>query len=508
MWVPYELMTLGTALSEAGYEVQLLDERVTEDAAMMAAKRAGEALFVGVSSRPGDQVVRALELFELMKNRFPMTPTVWGGWFPSSFPHECIQLDNVDYLVRGAADESIVQLAESLRKNWGNVEGIAGVNSARHGYPPCENPRRPLSDINKTPEVDWTLFPMEYYVTDDGCISHYTSRGCPGSCRFCGVPRLYPAIWSGYSAERVIRDIVYFVRELGVRIVKFQDVDVFADVERISDICRGLLEEHLKIRWIADLRVANAIKFSDEAWRLIRESGCSELELGAETGSDEQLAMIFKECTRQEIVAVVEEIVAHKIFARVNFVLGFPGETKEQLRDTLSLIEELAQLGEYVRFHFYRFAPSPSTRLGKGVWAKSSMRHNGDVPRTVETLNDIAQSYQNPRMFWLKRDVERSIRNLFEIDLPLAYYKAERPLDGWKKRLMRVLMWVAKKRLRFGFTGLRFERRVLRLAKVALPMSREFEWAENETSAKLAARAADAMIPIRRDDAFQSATNS
>ncbi len=397
MWVPYELMTLGTALAKSGYEVQLLDERIIEDAHKIAALRMSEALFLGICSRPGDQVARAIELFTLAKDIFPLTATVWGGWFPSSFPEECLALPQVDYVVRGAADESIIELAHCLRTKYGDITGVSGVSSARHGYPAIHNPKRPLADINKTPLINWKLFPMGNYVTPDGCMSHYTSRGCPGNCRFCGVPRLYPAIWSGYSAERVVDDVRYFVQELGVRILKFQDVDVFADTERILSVCRGFIRESLAIRWIADLRVANAIEFDDTTWRTIADSGCCELELGAESGSEEQLSAIFKECTVNDIFEVVEKITNHGIHARVNFVLGFPEEGYDDIHQTLDLVQRLEKLGDLVRFHFYRFAPSPTTRLGKRVWMTLGPRHDGKLPATVSEINAIAMSYDQPK---------------------------------------------------------------------------------------------------------------
>ncbi len=488
VWVPYELLTLGTALSHAGYEVQLLDERLVDDAVQVAARRAEEALFIGVSSRPGDQVVRALELFHGVKERFPRVPTVWGGWFPSSFPRECIAHKNVDYVVRGAADDAIVELAERLRLHNGDVTGIAGIESARQGFPACHNVKRPLTDINRTPQVEWRRFPMELYVTADGCISHYTSRGCPGNCRFCGVPRLYPAIWSGYSTDRMLGDITYFVENLGVTLVKFQDVDFFADVDRVRTFCKGLLSAGLKIRWVADIRVACAAHFDEEFWELLAAAGCCELELGAEAGADSQLEAVFKECCREEIIRVVKNTVAHGIHARVNFVLGFPGETPTLLQESLNLIGELARFGPGVRFHFYRFAPSPSTRLGRQVWIRKSERHSGRAPESIQELNSIAVNYQNPDMFWLSADMEDLIRETFEIDLPLACYNPARLHGGWRRILLKCLGIWARMRLRFGWESWRFERPLLRLTRMTLPMSREFDWAADEAEAKELAR--------------------
>ncbi|HGY92262.1 MAG TPA: B12-binding domain-containing radical SAM protein [Planctomycetes bacterium] len=473
LWLPYEIMVLGTALSEAGYAVRIVDERGDPTAIAGLIDEARDALFVGVSSRPGDQVIRALEIFRLLEDHHSAVPAVWGGWFPSSFPDACLAVPEVDFVVQGAADTSIVALAERLRLQDGDVTGVPGLNGCLPDRPVVRNPRRRLEDIDATPRVDWSRFPISDYVTPDGCLSYYTSRGCPGRCRFCGVTRLYPASWTGYSPERVLDDLEVFARRFGVRIVKIWDVDFFGDVDRALAICRGIVERGLPIRWIADIRAAAAATLTEDDWRLIAAAGCAELELGAETASESQLESIFKECGLDEIRRSVAAIVRHGIAARVNFVLGFPGESRATLKQSLAMIDELQRLGALVRFHFYRFVPSPSTRLGHQVWSMDEREHDGRIPEDVESLNAIALGYHRQTMFWIEENLERDILRWLGLFLPLGYYLGFNPGTS---PIVRGLAAIARARVRRGISALPIEALLLKLLRVQIPITREFEW--------------------------------
>ncbi len=485
LWLPYEIMVLGTALSEAGYAVRVVDERADPHAIEGLVDEVKGALFVGISSRPGDQVIRAMEIFRLLEDHHSEVPAVWGGWFPSSFPDACLAIPEVDFVVQGAADSSIVTLAERLRLHDGDVSGVPGLNGNLPGRPVVRNPRRRLENIDATPRVDWSRFPIADYVTPDGCLSYYTSRGCPGRCRFCGVTRLYPASWTGYSPERVLDDIEVFAHRFGVRILKIWDVDFFGDVDRALAICRGIVERGLQIRWIADIRAAAAATLTEDDWRVIAAAGCAELELGAETASETQLESIFKECGLEEIRKSVTAIVGHGIAARVNFVLGFPGESREPLKLSLSMIDELQQLGKLVRFHFYRFVPSPSTRLGHQVWSLDEREHDGRIPDDVVSLNEIALGYHRQTMFWIGEDLERRILRWLKLYLPLGYYLGFNPGTG---RIVRGLAAIARARVRRGVSALPFEAMLLKILRVRIPMTREFEW-------EVSLAAANAVMP-------------
>lgn len=482
VWLPLEVMTLGAALREAGYAVRIIDDRVEDDAESVLLTEAADALFVGFSARPGDQVFRSMEMMRLCRAAHPDSKIVFGGWFPTSFPDAAMQIDDVDIVVRGAADRSIVDLADRLR-DGASLVGVDGVLARENGNL-LKNPRRALENIEETPRIPFDLFPVDRYITADGAVNLYTSRGCPGMCRFCGVPTAFPGAWTGLPASRVVDDIEYMYREHGATIFKTLDTDFFPDHDRAKEICRAIIERKLDIQWIADVRVRDIVAFDDEMWDLLKRSGCVELETGGESGSAERLEDMIKECEVEDVYEAARRVVGHGMTARFNFILGLPRERSRDLLKTLRLMRRIQSLGDRIKMQFYRFTPSPTTRFGAEAWSMKTRGHDGQIPRSVEQINAIPINHDEQSMFWLSEPHERKIKRLYYLYLPLVYYLrgpiANGNLKGvraWAARLVRAL---AALRTSTGWTALPFERLLARWIGMRLPRTREFEWKQDD----------------------------
>jgi len=477
VWMPLEIMTIATALWKAGYRVRALDERLQPDAEALLLREAKDALFVGLSARPGDQALRCGELCHALKRRYPALPIVLGGWFPSVFPHACLGVEPLDIVVMGQGDTTVVEIAERLRAGR-DMTGLPGV-LARSGGGVIENPRRPLEDMNETPRIPFDRFPVQQYVTRDGCLNYYTSRGCPAACRFCAVPAAYPRQWSGYSADRVLDEMEYLATRHGVKIFKLLDTNFFPDIERARAICQGLIDRRLDIRWVVDGRVHEFVRFDEAMWDLLARSGCCELETGGEAGCNEQLARIHKECTTAEIHEAARLTVGHGIAFRVNFILGLQGQTRPELLAMLRLVERLQALGERVKMQFYRYTPIPATELGIETWSLARRGHDGSVPRDVESIIRIPINHDEADLFWLSPAQERRVKRMYYFYLPLVYYLRNGEAAGPRGWALRRLAALARLRARHGFTAFPFERWICKWIQPTLPRSREFAWQQD-----------------------------
>jgi radical SAM superfamily enzyme YgiQ (UPF0313 family) len=474
VWMPLEVMTIATALWKAGYRVRVLDERLVPDAEAYLLREAKDALFVGFSARPGDQVLRTGELCFALKRRYPALPIVLGGWFPSVFPQACLGVDPLDIVVMGQGDVAVVEIAERLRAGR-DMSGLPGVLARTDGRV-IENPRRPLEDMNDTPRIPYDRFPVQHYVTRDGCLNYYTSRGCPATCGFCAVPAVYPRQWTGYAAERVLDEMEYLATHHGVKIFKLLDTNFFPDLDRARAICRGLIERRLDIRWVVDGRVHEIVRFDEAMWDLLARSGCRELETGGEAGCDEHLSRIRKECTVAEIHEAARLTVGHGISFRVNFILGLEGQARSELLAILRLAERLQALGERVKMQFYRYTPIPVTDLGHETWSVVRRGHDGSVPRDVESIMRIPINHDEADLFWLSPSQERRVKRLYYLYLPLVYYLRDGAHSGLKGWGLRGLKACARYRVRHGVTAFPLERWLLKWIQPDLPRSREFEW--------------------------------
>ena len=477
VWLPMEVMTIATALWDAGYQVRILDERMEPQAEEILLKEAGEALFVGSSARAGDQVFRTIELFCNLKHHSPHVTTVFGGWFPSTFPKMCLDIGPIDITVMGQGDNSVVELADRLRQGKG-LKGLDGVCAKSNGEI-IENPYRAFEDINETPRIPFDRFPIEQYVTSDHCVSYYTSRGCSGKCLFCAIPALYPELWSGYSAERVLDDMELLAQRFGVRIFKIHDTNFFPDFDRVRSICRGLIERNLNVRWVVDVRIYDILRFDDEMWDLLARSGCAELETGGETGSNRMLECVEKECRAEDIYQTALLSLNHGITIRFNFILGLYGESRKDLLATLRLIDRLQALGEQVKLQFFRYTPNPVTELGAATWKSKSRSHSGVIPRDIESIIKIPINEDRAELFWLSPAQERRVKRLYYFYLPLVYYYRGKGRSCIRRWILKRLIDLARFRVRRGITVFPFEQWFWEKYKGPLPKTREYEWQQD-----------------------------
>lgn len=167
------------------------------------------------------------------------------------------------------------------------------------------------------------------------------SRGCPYRCGFCCSPgprRLH-------SASFVFNQILDLNKRYGIRQFVFFD-PLFAtsnkvEQERVKELCKMICNSGLDIRYIIDIRADVILELSDELLALLMRSGCAEFNLGLEKGSDRMLQKMVKGMTIKDHHDAVTKLrrvaksVKRNIIINGTFILGGPGETKGDIRETL-----------------------------------------------------------------------------------------------------------------------------------------------------------------------------
>src|SRR3989338_769989 len=137
----------------------------------------------------------ALRHAKTVKNIDPSIRIVFGGPHPTVVPEECLRSE-VDYVVRGEGEFTMLELCQSIEKGK-SPKGIKGVSYKSTGKI-VNNPARELiEDLNELPFPARDLFPLDRYVSPTtkalvlgkGFGGEYTemisSRGCPYNCTYC-----------------------------------------------------------------------------------------------------------------------------------------------------------------------------------------------------------------------------------------------------------------------------------------------------------------------------------
>jgi radical SAM superfamily enzyme YgiQ (UPF0313 family) len=447
--LPLALVHLGSLFRDR--RVDIVDGRVDVAPEARVAELARDALCLGVTVLTGAPILDALRVTAAARADRPDLPVVWGGWHPSLLPEQCLASGLVDACVNGQGERTLVEIVSAL-ESGASLEGVPGVVFRRNGDV-VRNAPRPFEDVNGFPPADFGLLDMERYFHFRGVrrLDYCSSQGCPFQCAFCADPMVYRQRWSGLAPERVVAELAEHVRRYRLSEVFFNDDNFFTDLRRAEAICRGLLDGGVRIRWFGTGRADLLRRLTEGQLRLLKESGCRKVNVGAESGSPRLLREIKKGTLVEEVLETAEKLHRHGIGARFSFIAGFPREPPESLAETYRAAKAIREIDGEFETPIYFYAPYPGTELAARMPALGFT-----PPERLEGWEEVDLDHSigpwiSPRVrTWVPR---------YNFYLRHGY---QRPGRSWPRRALHAL---ARVRCRADFYGLDLERRAVEMAK-------------------------------------------
>jgi anaerobic magnesium-protoporphyrin IX monomethyl ester cyclase len=366
---PEGLLAVAAVPVDKGYDVRLIDQRVTSTFEQDLDEAVGpETKLIGLTAITGQQIKYALKVTKLVKERYPNVPICWGGVHATLVPEQTASHPLVDFCVVGDGDLVFCELYEHLRDGK-SLEGLRGIvykekDGAVHsnvGQVELKTVTEEgsymvlrkngsadvIRDLDSLPELPYQLLDMDSYnvfFTEDGrkSATMNTSRGCPFRCKFCSDPVLNEGKWRGFSAERVLEKVDNLYNEHGIRMIYFQDDYFPGSKRRFIEVLEGLKKYNRDIGWCTlGIRADTLSKLNDEQWDLLYESGCHSLEIGIESGNERVIKLVNKAETLDEMRESNLKLAKYDIKVKYTMIVGFPGETEEEIMDTVKFAMEL-----------------------------------------------------------------------------------------------------------------------------------------------------------------------
>lgn len=352
---PLGLLSIGTYLKQAGHNVMIYD-RCVDKRGLKAVIHNFEPDVVGVSVMSSRGLKDAIKISKSVKNAGKTV--VWGGQLPTMQVELVLANDYIDIISLGEGEETWKELTYCLENNidYHSLKGIAYKQDSQIKINPC----RGFSDLSDMPVSDWSMLDVPKYMqTYLGCnkmMYIYSSKGCPCKCAFCSNVNFHKSTHRKRPNEYVIEEIKYLIENYGLDGVFFSDELWCVKKSDMIDFCSRVKENKLNFHWGVQLRIG---MLDEEDYRMMYEAGCRWIFFGVESGSDEMLKIIHKNIDKKAIKPTMDCLRDIGITSICSFIIGFPNETVEQLRDTVELIDRVnANLTP-----IYHFTPLPGTEL-------------------------------------------------------------------------------------------------------------------------------------------------
>lgn len=373
--VPLALLAISRILDKENYEIKIYSRFLQKQIEKEILQNGENSICLGISAMTGFQIYDGLKMARLFKKKFPHIPIVWGGWHPSILPKETLKNKYVDIIIKGQGDETFPELIHALvnKKKLSDIKGLV----YKRGKKFFETEDRPAADLTKLPPLPYHLIDIDKCIinTEYGnrTLPYISSYGCPHRCGFCVEPIINKHKWTAVPAKMVISEIEDLYKKYHIDSIAIYDSNFFVDEQRIANFCEGLLNKKIKIKWgNANGRVRQLSMFKPKTWQLMRDSGCSMILTGAESGSQQALNFIDKDINIKDIVKFTRLCKKYKIKILYSFLVGLPWSDNAQknkkyinneYKSTLSLIDKTLKISNRNRYTYYLFLPYPGSTL-------------------------------------------------------------------------------------------------------------------------------------------------
>lgn len=356
------LAYLAATSEKRGDEVRVLDMEV-EDTPLQQVVREHDPEVIGLTANT-IQIKGAWQVATELK-QITAAPIVLGGPHPTFLAAESVERPEIDIVVRGEGELTWVDLCTHLGQGK-RLETVEGITYQRDGTV-IHNPDRPVvADVDSLPLPAYHLLEMDRYTNLQPTLDRIegdsypllSSRGCPYRCTYCS--QILPRRWRARSAQNVVAEWHWLVKELGAKEIGVLDDSFNIDRQRVLEICDLIIAEGLNhVPWIM-INGIRANLVDEELLGRMREAGCIRTAFGVESGNQRILdSVIDKHLTLDQVRAAFKAAKAVGMETIGFFIIGLPGETEETMDDTIRFACEL----DPIVANFSMATPFPGTEM-------------------------------------------------------------------------------------------------------------------------------------------------
>lgn len=352
-WPPLQLAYLAGAAVAAGHEAGIYDamyKDTSHDEIRAQVESFKPDFVMSLDYLPVTGAIStctvpaAVEALRTAKSADPKIVTLIGGPHPTFMYEEMFAEEDtpVDIILRGEMEETLAELLAALG-NGTPLDDVRGIAFKRDGEI-VATPQRPhIADLDTlTPAWDLLDWDDYHYNIDPWgrMASILTSRGCMMGCSFCSQRVFWRGEWRARDPYKVLEEIRHLVEDYKVEFITMIDAYPTRDRERWEKILDLLIEADLGVNLLIETRVEDIIR-DEDIMHKYAQAGIMHIYLGLETSTDELLNSLNKGTTIDMNEHAVKILKQHDIMIEASFMIGFPEETWDSIKETAAMAARL-----------------------------------------------------------------------------------------------------------------------------------------------------------------------
>lgn len=374
----FGLVYIASHIESKGYKVSILDGEVLGERKLYERINIIKPDVVGITSTTFS-FSEASTLATKLRQKYQKCLIILGGSHASALPVESLNKDFAfDGVVVGEGEETMLEVIQKHKTP--EINGLVWKKDS--ASQPISNRPREITDnldnYNQTLDL-LDGFPLNYappfQTKKKNSVSLVVSRGCFYDCSFCTASRLNKRKIRFHSPEYVIQLMEALEQKYGIKDFYFHDDYFSVYSEWMMKFCDGLINLNRNYTWSCVSRVET---LSEEILYQMKKSGCRQIAVGVESGSQRVLDNLSKKIKLDVLSHGLNRITSTGIKLKALFILDTPGETWSDHIKTIKLI--FRHNFSHVQFNYY--TPLPGSRdyyifnPPDSLWQKMSLRQS------------------------------------------------------------------------------------------------------------------------------------
>ena len=334
--LPLGLISIASYLKHYGHEVKIV-ECLVENNSIEENLKSFEPDIVGISVLSYLSGIDAKRITaSIQAAGFPV---VWGGQAATAMPDLVLREAKPDYIILGEGEITWLELVETMQ-NGGDIREVDGLAYLENGKVVFTKTRA-VADISQFPDINWDLINVEHYFSSffgcDKMFYLHASKGCPAQCIFCSNQTFHQHRNRSRNPEQIMRDIDYLYAH-GANGIYFSDELFLPKRDERTKLCEMLIERNYNLTWGCQMRLG---VLNEDDVKLMYKAGCRWILFGIESGNPERIKSIKKNIDLSIAKETIGWCEKAGMTVQASFIIGFPEETEEEIRNTVSFAKSL-----------------------------------------------------------------------------------------------------------------------------------------------------------------------